>query len=105
MHGYTREHRDYGFVIGLLAGTCVGAGLALWCAPRLRSELRQRMSASTRSLRTHASEQYQQASTRVAEVVDDLTRRGQDARDDVADRVARGAHEVELYAKAAKSAR
>ena len=95
MNAHTQEHRDYGFVIGLLTGTFVGAGLAMWLAPRSASELRRRMTDSARSLGTRASEQCQQASTRVGEAVDELTRRGQDVRDDVADAVARGAHEVE----------
>ena len=39
----TWTHRDDGFVIGLLTGTCVGAGLAIWLTPRLASALRQRV--------------------------------------------------------------
>ena len=110
MNAYTREHRDHGFVIGLLSGTVVGAGLAIWLVPGLASELRERITGSARSLGKRASEQYQDASTRVGEAVDELTRRGQGVRDDVADAVARGAHEVERgareverYAIAAKS--
>jgi gas vesicle protein len=94
MNAPLQERRDYGFVIGLLTGTCVGAGLAMWLAPRLSAELRERMTDSARSLGQRASEQYQQASTRVGEVVGELTRKGQGVRDDVADVVARGAHEV-----------
>jgi hypothetical protein len=30
----TQEQSGYRFVIGLLAGACVGAGLTLWIAPR-----------------------------------------------------------------------
>jgi len=105
MDAHTQDHRDYSFVIGLLTGTVVGAGLMMWLAPRMASELRQRMTDSARSLGQRASEQYQQASTRVGEVVDDLTRKGQGARNDVADAVARGAHEVERFAVAAKSDR
>jgi gas vesicle protein len=103
MNGLTREHRGYGFGIGLLTGTFVGAGLAMWLAPRSASELRQRVTDSATRLRKRASEQYQQASTRVGKAVDDLTRQGRDARDDVAGAVARGAHEVERYATAAKT--
>ena len=117
MNAQTREHRDYGFVIGLVTGTFVGAGLAVWFAPRLASELRERLTDSARSLGNRASDRYQQASTRVGEVVDEITRKGQGVRDDVAGAVARGArevargahevergaHEVERYAKAAKS--
>ena len=105
MNAHTQEPPDYGFVIGLLTGTFVGAGLAIWLAPRLRAELQERVTESARNLGQRASDQYQQASTRVGEAVDDLTRRGQGVRDDVADAVARGAHEVERYATAAKSGR
>ena len=100
----TQEPRDYRFMLGLLAGTVVGAGLAIWFAP-LASEVRDRMTESARSLRKRASEQYQQASEGVGDAIDGLTRKGQDVRDDLADAVARGAHEVERYATAAKSDR
>ena len=46
----TWTHRDDGFVIGLLTGACVGAGLAIWLAPRLASALRQRVFDSARNL-------------------------------------------------------
>ena len=100
---YSPEHRDHGFALGLLTGTFVGAGLAMWLTPRSGSELRQRMTDSARQFERLASERYQQASTRVGAAVDDLTRKGQGVRDDVADAVARGAHEVERVATAAKS--
>ena len=96
-------HRPYGFGLGLFAGTFVGAGLLMWLAPRIGSELRQRAADSARSLGQRASEKYQQASTHAAEAIDELARKGQDARDDVADAVVRGAREVERVATAAKS--
>ena len=105
MNAHSQDHRDYGFVIGLLTGTFVGAGLAMWLAPRAASELRERMTDSARRLGRRASEQYQQASARVGEAVEELTRKGQGVRDDVAEAVARGAHEVERQARAAKSDR
>jgi gas vesicle protein len=108
----TQENRDYRFVVGLLTGAFVGAGLMMWLAPRTASELRRRVADSAKDLGSRASEQYQQASTRVGEAVDELTRKGQGVRDDVADavargarKVARGAHEVERHATAAKSDR
>ena len=101
----TQERRSHGFAIGLLTGTFVGAGLAMWLAPRMASELRERITDSVKGLGLQASEKYEQASGRVGEAVSELTRRGQDARDDVADAVARGAHEVERYAIAARSDR
>lgn len=105
MNAYVKEHRDNGFAIGLLTGTFVGAGLALWLGSRSAAELRRRMTDSARNLGQRASDRYQQASARVGDAVDEITRKGQDARDHAADAVARGAHEVERYATAAKSDR
>jgi gas vesicle protein len=104
MEEHTQE-RPYGFVIGLLTGTFIGAGLAMWFLPRSASELRHRMSDSARSLGQRASDRYQKASTRTVEALDELARKGQGVRDDVADAVARGAHEVERLATAAKTDR
>ncbi len=101
---HVQEPRDFGFVIGLAAGTMVGAGLALWFAPRL-TELRERAIESARDLQQRASGQYQQASTRVGEAVEELVKKTDGVRNDVADVVARGAHEVERLAVAARSDR
>jgi gas vesicle protein len=86
------QPRDHRFVIGLLAGAVVGAGLAIWLAPRARNLIKQ------------ASDQYDQASARVGDKVDELTRAGNGVRDQMADAVARGAHQVESFAKSVKSA-
>ena len=105
MNAQTQAHRDHGFVLGLLTGTVVGAGLAMWLVPRMAAELRERAADSARSLGQRASGRYQQASTRVGEAVGELTRKGQSARDEVADAVARGARQLERYATAARSGR
>jgi gas vesicle protein len=65
----TQHRHDHTFWIGLLAGTAIGAGLVMWLLPQAREELRERVSDSASHLRTLASEQYQQASTRVGETV------------------------------------
>jgi translation initiation factor 2B subunit (eIF-2B alpha/beta/delta family) len=75
----------------------------IWLAPRIGSEIRQRVTDSVRSLGQRASDTYRQASTHAAEAIDELARKGQAARNDVADAVARGAREVERVATAAKS--
>ena len=93
-----RERRGYGFLFGLMTGTVVGAGLAIWLAPRVASELRNRLTESLDDVRNRASDQFQQARARVGETVDEITRKGQGVRDDVAEAVARGAREVERYA-------
>lgn len=97
------DRRDYGFAIGLFTGTFLGAGLALWFAPRLAAELRERVTGSARDLGQRVSDRYDQVSTRIANVASEVTRQGQDVRDGVADAVAQGAHEVERFAKAAKT--
>jgi gas vesicle protein len=90
-----------GFVIGLVAGSAIGAGVALYVlGPRLASALRQ-MTESSRGVRDATAKGVQAVATsvadvmdRVADVADDVTRKGQAVRDDVADAVAHGAHEV-----------
>jgi gas vesicle protein len=76
-----QDHRDYRFLTGLIAGTVIGAGLAMWLAPGAASELRARMGKAAKTLGERAS----------------------DIRDDVAGAVATGAREVERFAKAAKT--
>ena len=97
MNDTTPRPGHYPFVLGLVTGTFVGAGLAMWLAPRgipgVRDRVR-RLADSARSVRHEASEKYQRANTRVGEIVDDVTQRGRDVRDDIAGAVARGAHEV-----------
>jgi gas vesicle protein len=98
-----QRRRDNGFAIGLMAGTFVGAGLAMWLAPGAAAELRDRVTASVRAFGKRSAEHYRQAASRVGETVDGLKQKGQGVRDDVAEVVVRGAHEVERYATAAKS--
>ena len=97
----TQEQSHYRFTIGLLTGTCVGAGLAMWLAPRSAAELRGRMSDTARRVGQQAADQYQQAKARVGDAVDEIGLKGQGVREGVAQAVARGAHEVERYATAA----
>jgi len=101
--GSSEEPRHYGFVVGLVAGAFVGAGLALWLAPRGASELGERLTDSARGLGERASERLHEVNARVDEAVDELTRAGQGVRDDVAGVVARSAREVERFATASST--
>jgi len=93
--------RDYGFAFGVLTGAFVGAGLAFLFAPRLAA-VHERVADSAKDLANRATDQYAQIHARIDKAADDVTRKGQDVRDGVADVVAHGAHEVERYAKAIK---
>jgi gas vesicle protein len=70
----TPHHREYSFAIGLAAGTFVGACLAIWLAPRLASELRERITDSAKDIGQRASEHFEHASARVSDAVETLTR-------------------------------
>jgi len=103
MNSETTRSSDHRFALGLLTGACIGAGLALWLAPRGASELRGRVTESAKRIGRDAAARYQEASARATDAIDELTRKGNSVRDDVANAVARGAHEVERMAKAARS--
>jgi len=89
-----QDHRGHGFLLGLVTGSVIGAGLTMYFAPRAVSDLRKRALASAAALRDSATERYQQASARVGDAVDDLAKKGQDVVDGACDAVASGAHAV-----------
>ena len=100
----TREESAHGnlFLVGLMAGTAIGAGLALAFAPRPGSEIRERLTGSATDLGQAASRGYQRVSTRVADAVENVTERAETIRDDVADAIGSGQREVEQSAEAVK---
>ena len=51
-----------GFVMGLLAGTVLGAGLGMLLAPKAGSELRNAIGDQARNIGNKAAEQYRRAS-------------------------------------------
>ena len=66
-----REEEGGGsFLMGLLAGTVLGAGLGMLFAPKAGSELRNQLSEQAGRLRNTANETYHQASDRVSQMVD-----------------------------------
>src|SRR3984885_13015969 len=109
MHSRIQD-KSNGFFFGLVTGGVIGAGLAIVFAPRLASELRRRVTNSVGDLSDAARHTYQDAAgrasgavDRVTGIVDDVTRRAQSVRDDVADAVGRGAREVEEFAMESKN--
>src|ERR1051325_3827589 len=103
MESSSERSGSYPFFLGVMTGTVVGAGLALWLTPGSVDELRDRVTGSVRPLGQRASAGYDEARGRVGTAVNELARKGNLVRDDVADSVVRGAHEVERFAVAAKS--
>ena len=72
-----REDSGGSFLMGLLAGTVLGAGLGMLFAPKAGAELRNQLSEQTDQLRTKANEAYSQATEKVSHIVD----RGKEAYD------------------------
>jgi gas vesicle protein len=78
---FEREEGGGSFLMGLLAGTVLGAGLGMLFAPKAGSELRSQLGTQfadqTGKLRDAADPLYQQASDKVSQIVD----RGREAYD------------------------
>ncbi len=74
---FEREDGGGSFLMGLLAGTVLGAGLGMLFAPKPGAELRTKLSEQAGKLRTTATDGYQQATGKVTQMVD----RGREAYD------------------------
>jgi gas vesicle protein len=95
--GYDRFDNEGGgggsFVMGLLTGTVLGAGLGMLFAPKSGSELRNQLSEQAGNLANTASEGYRRAQ----ESAGDWAGKGRDMYDKARDAVARGADEAQRY--------
>ena len=70
---YDRLEREDGggsFLMGLLAGTVLGAGLGMLFAPKAGADLRNQLSDQAGKLRATANDTYQQATDKVSQIVD-----------------------------------
>lgn len=74
---FEREDGGGSFLMGLLAGTVLGAGLGMLFAPKPGAELRSKLSEQAGKLRSTAADGYQQATGKVTQMVD----RGREAYD------------------------
>ena len=67
---FEREDGGGSFLMGLLAGTVLGAGLGMLFAPKAGSELRNQVTEQAGRLKTTANDAYSQASEKVSQMVD-----------------------------------
>src|SRR5215510_13843055 len=97
--GYDRFDNEGGgggsFVMGLLTGTVLGAGLGMLFPPKSGSELRNQISEQAGSLANTASEGYRKATETASEWAD----RGRKVYDRAKDSVAKGADEAQRYVR------
>jgi gas vesicle protein len=84
-----------GFMMGLLTGTVLGAGLGMLFAPKSGTELRGQISDSASSASRKASEQYKKAS----DAAHHLTEKGRGLYDRARDAVSRGTDEARREAE------
>ena len=91
---YENEGGGGGFMMGLLTGTVLGAGLGMLLAPKAGSELRGAIGEQARNLGNMASDGYRKASDAAGTWAD----KGRDFVDKARDAVSRGAEEARGYA-------
>jgi gas vesicle protein len=101
--GYDRFDNDNSgggsFVMGLLTGTVLGAGLGMLFAPKAGSDLRNQVMEQAGNLANSASDQYRRAS----ETATQYAERGREMAGDLAGRdreaVTKGAVEAQRYVR------
>src|SRR5258706_14343497 len=112
--GYDRfENEGNGggsFVMGLLTGTVLGAGLGMLFAPKSGSELRSQLSEQAGNLANTASEGYRKAAENASqwaqtgkEAAGEWAERGKDMYDKARDAVNKGTEEAQRYVRDAAS--
>lgn len=90
---YEREEHEGGggsFMMGLLTGTVLGAGLGMLFAPKSGSDLRHRIGEQANSLGRAAGEQYRRASDAASGIAEKARERMEHTRE----RVGRTAEEM-----------
>ena len=91
---YENEGSGGSFMMGLLTGTVLGAGLGMLLAPKAGSELRGAIGEQARNLGNTVNEQYKKAS----EAASGWSEKGREFVDRARDAVSRGAEEARGYA-------
>src|SRR6187402_1460402 len=98
-NGYDRFENEGGgggsFVMGLLTGTVLGAGLGMLFAPKAGTDLRNQITEQAGNIANTASEGYRKASGAASEWAD----RGKDMVGKARDAVSKGADEAQRYVR------
>jgi len=94
---YENEGSGGGFMMGLLTGTVLGAGLGMLLAPKAGSELRGAIGEQARTIGNKASDSYRRASETASEWSD----KGREFVDRARDVVQRGAEEARGFVNTA----
>ncbi len=102
-YGYFEDQNEGGggFLMGLLAGTIIGAGFGLLFAPKGGSELRGQLSDQANNWAEAASDGYRRARHTASDLMDKGIEMGRQMQDRARTAVARGTEEAERYARAA----
>ncbi len=90
---YENEEGGGGFMMGLLAGAVIGAGIGMLLAPKAGADLRGQIGAQARDWGNKASEQYRRAS----EQASNWAGRGREMVNQAREAVQRGAEEARNY--------
>jgi len=90
---YDNDSGGGGFIMGLLAGVALGAGLGMLLAPKAGTELRGQLGEQARTFGTKASEQYRRA----GETATQWAERGREVVNQAREAAQRGAEEARAY--------
>jgi len=91
---FNNEAGGGGFMMGLLTGVVLGAGIGMLLAPKAGADLRGELSEHARNLSTKASQQYRRASETATGWAD----KGREVVSQAREAVTRGVDEVRSYA-------
>ena len=107
---YENEGSGGGFMMGLLTGTVLGAGLGMLLAPKAGSELRGAIGEQAKTIGSMASDQYKKAADvasegyrRASDTASTWGDKGREFVDKARDAVSRGAEETRGYAEQTRS--
>ena len=90
---YGESSNGGGFMMGLLTGTVLGAGLGMLLAPKAGAELRGQVAEQAKNLGNYAADQYKKAGDTATE----WAGKGREMVDRAREAVSRGAEEARSY--------